>query len=47
MVVIEGPHTGKYVCQVYHFFQGTQAKENDKFITMVTDCSEKAEKVLE
>lgn len=39
MVVIEGPHTGKYVCQMYHFFQGSQAEENDRFLVMVTDHS--------
>lgn len=40
MVVIEGPHTGKFVRQIYHFFQGSQAEENDRFIVMVTDRSE-------
>lgn len=39
MVVIEGPHIGKYVRQMYHFFQGSRVEENDKFIVMVTDRS--------
>ncbi|KAJ3792132.1 hypothetical protein GGU11DRAFT_803510 [Lentinula aff. detonsa] len=39
MVVIEGPHTGKFVRQVYHFFQMSKAPGNAKFIAAVTDRS--------
>ncbi|KAJ3732782.1 hypothetical protein DFJ43DRAFT_1039141 [Lentinula guzmanii] len=39
MVVIEGLHTGKFVRQLYHFFQMSKAPENAKFIAAVTDRS--------
>lgn len=47
MVVIEGPHAGKYVCQVYHFYQGSKAPGNDKFIAVVTDHCSNVERVTE
>ncbi|KAJ3715636.1 hypothetical protein DFJ43DRAFT_1043491 [Lentinula guzmanii] len=39
MIVIEGPHTGKFVRQLYHFFQMSKAPENAKFIAAMTDRS--------
>jgi hypothetical protein len=47
MVVIEGAHTGKYVRQIYHFFQGGKVEENNKFIVMVVDRSGNIERLSE
>lgn len=47
MVVIEGPHTGKFVRQLYHFFIIRQAEENDRFILVVTDRSKDLEEVTD
>jgi hypothetical protein len=46
MVVIEGPHTGKFVRQIYHFFRGAKADENAVFIVLVMDRSGPYEQVL-
>ncbi|KAJ3735502.1 hypothetical protein DFJ43DRAFT_1151198 [Lentinula guzmanii] len=47
MVVIEGPHIGKFVRQVYHFFQGVKEDKNAKFIVMVMDRSTQVERPLD
>ena len=45
MVVIEGPHIGKFVRQIYYFYKGSKQDENAQFIAAVVDRSGQFEKV--
>lgn len=40
MVVIEGPHTGKFVRQLYYYYRGGKVERNVAFIALVTTRTE-------